>query len=250
MVCILNNWLIRICLCLEHVKDAFSSVRHNDDGSHNKEYDHQAVLGSKKAASEYDTLSPDESKRRLRILVTKEGMDANADGFVDRHELIKWLTKSFQQLAQEESAERLVESDLNGDGLVSWTEHLNSNFDSDNNFEDDQDMIHEDKELWKAADLDRDGQLNAHEFTAFNSPEEYSHMHEALYRLTMERKDKNKDGLLDFKEFVSDENGSAPEKNTETYIIEKERFEMDYDLNKDGRLAKEEIIKWIIPDSQ
>lgn len=230
--------------------DAFDSVKHSDNGNHNKEYDHQAVLGSKKAASEYDSLSPEQSKRRLRILVTKEGMDANGDGLVKRNELLQWLTKSFQQLAHEEGSERLIESDVNGDGLVSWSEHLNANFNSDNNFEDDQDMINEDKELWKAADQNGDGQLNDAEYAAFNSPEEYSHMHDALYRLTMEQKDRNQDGYLDFKEFMADENGSMPDKTSETFIIEKERFETDYDVNQDQKLDKKEILRWIIPDIQ
>lgn len=54
-------------------------------GEHHNEFDHEAIIGSVKEAGEFHDLSPDESKRRLSILVEK--MDLNQDGFIDRHEL-------------------------------------------------------------------------------------------------------------------------------------------------------------------
>ena len=79
---------------------------YKDDGSHNNEFDHQAILGSKSKAKEFDQLSDEESKRRLRLLVTKGGMDANGDGFVDMIELIDWIVKNFKNLAEEDGFER------------------------------------------------------------------------------------------------------------------------------------------------
>lgn len=67
---------------------------HGDNGEHNSEFDHEAILGSVKAAEEFDQLSPEESKRRLRILVEK--MDLNKDGFIDRHELKAHILRSFR----------------------------------------------------------------------------------------------------------------------------------------------------------
>lgn len=66
---------------------------HGDDGEHNVEFDHEAILGSVKTAEEFDNLSPAEAKKRLAILVRK--MDRNADQFVDRHELKAWILRSF-----------------------------------------------------------------------------------------------------------------------------------------------------------
>lgn len=70
------------------------SDHHGDDGEHNSEFDHEAILGSVKAAEEFDQLTPEESKRRLRILVEK--MDLNKDGFIDRHELKAHILRSFK----------------------------------------------------------------------------------------------------------------------------------------------------------
>lgn len=67
---------------------------HDDHGEHNQEFDHEAILGSVKEAEEYHTLTPDESKKRLAILVKK--IDSNSDGFVDRHELKAWVLRSFR----------------------------------------------------------------------------------------------------------------------------------------------------------
>jgi hypothetical protein len=52
------------------------------------------LLGSVKEAEEYDSLPPDEAKRRLRILLTK--MDLNKDSQIDRKELHSWILRSFR----------------------------------------------------------------------------------------------------------------------------------------------------------
>lgn len=67
---------------------------HGDDGEHFAEFDHEAILGSVKTAEEFDQLSPEESKRRLGLLVIK--MDLNKDGFIDRHELKAHILRSFK----------------------------------------------------------------------------------------------------------------------------------------------------------
>jgi reticulocalbin-2 len=73
----------------ERLEDGAFSPRgdkHFDhEGDHHNEFDHEAIIGSVKEAEEFHDLPPEESKRRLGILVQK--MDFNSDGFVDRHEL-------------------------------------------------------------------------------------------------------------------------------------------------------------------
>jgi hypothetical protein len=44
---------------------------HDADGNHDHAFDHEAILGSTKEAAEFDNLSPDEAKQRLKVLVGK-----------------------------------------------------------------------------------------------------------------------------------------------------------------------------------
>lgn len=57
-------------------------------------YKYKSFVGSVKEAEEFDNLSPEESKKRLAVLVKL--MDLNHDEFVDRHELKAWILRSFK----------------------------------------------------------------------------------------------------------------------------------------------------------
>ena len=70
------------------------SYRSRDASKDEAEFDHESILGSVKEAEEFDQLSPEESKKRLAILVKK--MDLNYDEFIDRHELKAWILRSFR----------------------------------------------------------------------------------------------------------------------------------------------------------
>ena len=61
---------------------------------HNSEFDHEAIIGSTKEAQEYDNLSPQEAKKRLKVLVEK--MDLDRDGYIERPELKAWIMRSFR----------------------------------------------------------------------------------------------------------------------------------------------------------
>lgn len=67
---------------------------HFDSEEHSNEFDHEAILGSVKEAEEFDHLSPEESKKRLGILLLK--MDINSDNVIDRKELKAWILRSFK----------------------------------------------------------------------------------------------------------------------------------------------------------
>ena len=59
--------------------------------------------------------------------------------------------------------------------------------------------------LFKAADFDGDSKLNGEEYFAFTHPEDnMGRMREALLTNTKSEKDKNKDGKIDFQEFIGD----------------------------------------------
>lgn len=83
----------------ERLKDGSFKARdadhHDEDGEHNMEFDHEAILGSVSKAEEFHHLSPDESKRRLRILIENK-IDTNKDGLVDKHELKAHIIRSFK----------------------------------------------------------------------------------------------------------------------------------------------------------
>lgn len=113
----------------ERIEDAFEShaKQSNNFEPDDHELDHEAILGSRHKAQEFDGLSPEESKQRLRKLV--DAMDTNHDGYVDKHELTHWVLNNFQSLAIEEGEDRLEEEDLDGDGLVTFEEHLKGSFD-------------------------------------------------------------------------------------------------------------------------
>lgn len=83
----------------ERLEDGTFRSRDSDhqgaDGEHMTEFDHEAMLGSVKEAEEFHQLSPDESKRRLHILISTK-IDTNNDQFIDKHELKAHILRSFK----------------------------------------------------------------------------------------------------------------------------------------------------------
>lgn len=226
---------------------------HLEDEEQHSEFDHEAILGSKTTAEEYDQLSPEDAKSRLKELAVK--MDKDGDGFVDRRELVQWILRSFKLLTDEEANERFEDEDKDGDGKVTWSEHVNEAFGSSNrddhypeDGEDSQQFLDEDDQYFRAADANQDGALDRDEFPKFSHPSEFPEMQDILYEETMKKKDLNKDGFLTMEEFVSEDIDKSL--NSEQHIVEKERFELDYDRNGDRRLDKEEVLKWLLPGNE
>ncbi|XP_022820839.1 reticulocalbin-2 [Spodoptera litura] len=225
---------------------------HYGDSGHNSEFDHEAILGSVREAEEFDKLSPDESKRRLGLLLPK--MDLNGDEHIDRLELKKWILKSFINLSREEAQERLLEADEDHDGAVTWNEYLHDAFGVESEDEvgpedtgDSGLILREEKAMWAAADANNDGKLELNEFQVFTNPEEHKEMHQFLINQTLREKDLNKDGSIDFNEYIG-ERGSQQDKVW--LISEKDKFDNDLDLNKDGIIDLQEMHSWIIPDNE
>ncbi|KAG1653094.1 Reticulocalbin-2 [Nymphon striatum] len=226
------------------------SMHYDKDGSHHTQFDHEAILGSRTMADEFDSLPPEVSKSKLKEISLK--MDKDKDGIITRDELRDWVLKSFSLLSKEEADEKFDEEDENQDGKVTWAEHVNDVFGSfidDNEISTDnleqEKLKDEDKLLFEIADSNNDGVLDSKEFVAFTNPEEHKHMYPALYKRTMEEKDKNNDGFISQDEFI----GEFGHKNEEQYLIEKDRFEKEFDLNHDNKLDEEEVLKWLIPDN-
>lgn len=65
----------------------------------------------------------------------------------------------------------------------------------------------------------------------------------------MRKRDKNNDGYLDFDEFVADNYGDSLTEETENFVMEKDRFDNDFDVDGDKLLNKEEVKSWLIPNN-
>lgn len=108
-------------------------------------------------------------------------------------------------------------------------------------------LVEEDNTLFKAADKTGDGSLTRSEFVMFVSPEEFPEMLPVILNQTLRDKDKNFDGKISFQEFIGD---NAKEHDKEWLIAEKERFDNEYDLNRDGLLSNNEILSWVVPSNE
>ena len=222
-----------------------------DDDHNDPELDAEALLGSREEAQHFSDLEPEEAKESLRKLLKEGQVDKNKDGFIDLDELSRWVERNFRKLAKQESLDVFKEEDTDNDGFLSWQEHYDGSFSMEDPLTPDAiQMLAEDKEMWKAADLDQDNQLSPDEYDLFNNPEEHRQMYDTIYTLTMRRRDDNKDGRLSFEEYIRSEDGEMPDPKSEQFIVEKDRFEKDLDLDHDRHLNKEEIMGWVLPNSE
>lgn len=223
---------------------------HYGDSGHNSEFDHEAILGSVKEAEKFDKLSPAEAKERLAKLLPL--MDLNGDQQIDRMELKKWILNSFVNLAREEAKERLQEADEDNDGVLSWPEYLHLfGVDTEDEVAPDDTgdtgmTLQEEKAMWAVADVDNNGRLDLEEFEVFSNPEDHEQMHQFLINQTLREKDTNNDGIINFTEYIGDR---GVQQDKEWLVSEKDKFDNDLDLNRDGVIDLNEVHKWIIPDN-
>jgi len=240
----------------ERLKDGAYSPKdhaHHNGDTHDVEFDHEAILGSKKDAEDFDKLPAKDAKEKLAVLLKK--MDLNGDKSIERQELYAWILRSFKSLSKEESDERFDDSDENEDGFVSWKEYAAEEFDldelekdtSDPMYEEELQLMEEDRILFDAADLDKDGKLDKTEFLAFSHPEEDDSMKPLVIDQVLKSRDKDKDGVLSFQEYLG-ERGEGKDK--EWLLSEKDRFDQELDKNEDHHLSREEILGWIIPSNE
>lgn len=113
--------------------------------------------------------------------------------------------------------------------------------------EEEDKLIADDRRMFDAADLNADGALQLNEFVAFLSPEEFAHMLPVILEQTLRDKDANRDGRIDFQEFIGD---SATAHDKEWLVTEKEKFDSEYDQDGDGSLNGNEILSWVVPSNE
>lgn len=165
-----------------------------------------------------------------------------------------------RSLSEEEANDRFDEVDADTNEIVTWREYLKEMYDiqsdegsdkleieiSEQSLEQSQ-LIEDDRAVFLAADLNKDGELNRDEFVLFISPEEHPQMLPIILNQTLRDKDKNGDGKIDFQEFIGE---GARDHDKEWLIAEKERFDSQYDKDQDGTLNGNEILSWIVPSNE
>ncbi|KRT78629.1 HLH domain-containing protein [Oryctes borbonicus] len=239
----------------ERVEDGAYSPRDrghvSESDEHNSDFDHEAILGSIKDAEEFDHLTPAESKRRLGILLQK--MDLDGDKAITRQELRAWILRSFKMLTEEEAEERRQDVDTNNDGKVTWDEYvadtygLGEDVSKEELEQENEELMADDKLMWEAADVNHDGILEGDEWVAFSHPEEHPVMMPIIMNQTLRERDTDNDGAISFQEYIG-ERGKNRDK--QWIYVEKDKFDRELDLNKDGKLTGNEILSWMVPSNE
>lgn len=258
-------WLVTLSVCLTlgashlHGSSNRPDDGHYENGEHNADYNTKMFLGGEEEAEDFLELSPEEQQKRLKSIIRK--IDVDADGFLTVDELSAWIQTSFRHYILEDTKEQFAEVDLDKDGRVTWAEynlHMYEriiDYSEDTALEDDEEesfrLIHlKDKKRFERADQDHDSALDLQEFTDFEHPEETDHMLEFVIEGALEEHDKDGDGFVSLEEYLG-EYSQDPEatEDPQWLIIERDRFENDYDKDGDGRLSPPELLSWIVPNN-
>ncbi|XP_022106337.1 calumenin-B-like isoform X1 [Acanthaster planci] len=241
----------------KRVKDAkLSDEEHFEGKQHNVDYDHDAFLGEEEAKT-FQNLSPEESRKRLGMIVDK--IDEDKDGFVTEEELRKWIEHQQEQYFFEDAGTLWKSHNPDSDDQMTWEEYNSTTYSSlaeeelvklpENERMDFAKMIRRDKARWASADENKDGILSREEFTAFLHPENFDRMRGIVVQETLEDVDKDGDGKISLEEYIGDmyrENNDGAEE-PEWVKTEREQFAQFRDKNHDGFMDLEEVGEWILP---
>ncbi|XP_055984724.1 reticulocalbin-2 isoform X2 [Sorex fumeus] len=229
---------------------------HYPQGEHRADYDREALLGGQEEVDEYVKLQPEEQHSRLKAIVRK--IDQDSDGLLTESELSSWIQMSFKHYAMQEAKQQFVDYDKNRDGRVSWDEYNIQMYDRVIDFDEEtalddaeEESFRQDKKRFEKADQDSTPGLNLEEFIAFEHPEEVEYMTEFVIQEALDEHDKNGDGFVSLEEFLGDyRRDPTASEDPEWILVEKDRFQNDYDKDADGRLDPQELLSWVVPNNQ
>jgi len=189
-------------------------------------------------------------------------IDKDKDGQVTQDELKSWVQHVSKRYIYEDVDRQWSYHDKNNDKLISWQEYKDGAFGTIDNPDEVydhhrqlsyKDVVARDERRFKVADADRDGKLDREEFATFLHPEESKHMREIVIDETMQDMDKDKDGYITLQEYINDlwpqhEREGVPEEEEPDWVkSEKEQFGTYRDKDGDGKLSKQEIGEWVLP---
>ncbi|XP_072765035.1 calumenin-B [Anoplolepis gracilipes] len=233
-----------------------SNEDHYINLQHNPAYDHEAFLGEE--AKTFDQLSPEESTRRLGLIVDK--IDDDKDGYVTQEELKDWIMYTQQRYIRDDVERQWRSHNPDGKDKIPWVEYTAMVYGDIDDFEKERQdkldndsfsyihMLKRDRRRWIAADLDGDDALTKEEFTSFLHAEQAEHMKDVIVLETMEDIDKDGDGKISLMEYIGDMyRGNEDEEEPEWVKNEKEQFSLYRDKDGDGYLIADEVKTWIIP---
>ncbi|KAG5273179.1 hypothetical protein AALO_G00148540 [Alosa alosa] len=242
-------------VCGENAHTVFHED-HYVDGKHNPEHDMNAFLGTEDK-EEIKKLSPSEQKKRLGEIIKK--IDADSNKYLSAEEITVWIQRVYRKYALDDAKERFPDFDTNRDGIVSWDEYnmvmhdhlvvVDENTILEDPEEESLRYLHlKEKRRFDFADVDGSPGLNLTEFLAFTHPSEVDHMADFAIEDVLVEYDTDRDGFISLKEFIGDlrPDGGDP---SQWEIEETVRFKDLYDQDGDGKLNKEEQLRWVAPNS-
>lgn len=237
-----------------------SQKHHHEDHytgqQHNPEHDLNVLLGDEDT-DEIKKLSPAEQKKKMMQIVKK--IDTDSDNLLTAEEITLWIQHVYRKYALDDAEERFHEFDTDKDGVVTWEEYNMVaheqliSFDDSTVLEDpEQESLRhlhlKEQRRFDVADMDGIPGLNVTEFLAFTHPSEVDHMSDFAIEDVLSEYDMDKDGFISLSEFIGDVRGDE-DTPSQWEIEETVRFKDLYDQDKDGKLNREEQLRWVAPNS-
>lgn len=186
---------------------------------------------------------------QFKAVLTKA--DKNSDGKISVAEMSDFAEFQRQKVSKDETKAHLEEWDKNKDGKIDEAESLVAWNPEDQDDEDEDEEMKAlaarerefEKKKFKAADADKDGFLNPEELTGMLFPDSHEDVLKVEAEHHMSSRDINKDGRLSREEFVGDEDAEG-ESMPDMPAGEHEEFD-HHDADKDGKLSIAEVASWI-----
>ncbi|XP_047211256.1 reticulocalbin-2 isoform X1 [Girardinichthys multiradiatus] len=223
---------------------------------HNPDHD-MAVLLGEESTKAIKKLSPAEKRKKMMQIVKK--IDTNGDNLLSAEEITLWIQHVYRKYALEDAEERFTEFDINKDGVVTWEESSSVAHDQLITFDDDtilgdpeqeslRQLLLKEKRRFDFADVDGTPGLNVTEFLAFTHPSEVDYMADFAIEDVLNEYDTDKDGFVALSEYIGNvrNEGESP---SQWEIEETVRFKELYDQDEDGRLDRDEQLRWVAPNS-